>query len=110
MDLRERTMQELTRRHFFQSGALSIGSIALASLCQDSAIAQPQPASSPLAERAPHFEPRIKSIIFLFMCGGPSQVDLLDPKPALKKWDGAPVPAELVQGERFAFITGRPSF
>ena len=42
------------------------------------------------------------------MCGGPSQVDLLDPKPTLKKLHGQPVPAELVEGERFAFITGRP--
>jgi hypothetical protein len=47
-------------------------------------------------------------VIFLFMAGAPSQVDLLDPKPTLQKYDGQNVPAELTKGERFAFIKGTP--
>src|SRR5271170_4709971 len=47
---------------------------------------------SPLAAQAPHFAPKAKSVIFLFMYGGPSHVDLFDPKPALAKWNGKPIP------------------
>ncbi len=49
-----------------------------------------------------------KNIIYLFMAGGPSQLDLFDYKPALTKFDGQPVPEELIKGERFAFIKGIP--
>ena len=47
---------------------------------------------NPLAPRPPHFPPKAKAVIFLFCYGGPSQVDLFDPKPALEKWDGQPIP------------------
>jgi len=47
---------------------------------------------NPLAVQAPHFAPKAKSVIFLFMYGGPSHVDLFDPKPALEKWSGKPIP------------------
>src|SRR5438552_2332875 len=46
----------------------------------------------PLAPKPPHFAPKAKSVIFLFCYGGPSQVDLFDPKPALEKWHGQPIP------------------
>lgn len=108
MDFREHMLQGITRRHFFRKGAYGIGSIALASLCTASSSADSQDRNSSGMARLPHREPRIKNVIFLFMCGGPSQVDLLDPKPKLKACDQQPVPAELVQGDRFAFITGRP--
>ena len=52
----------------------------------------------PLAAKKPHFEPRAKRVIFLFLVGGPSQIDLFDPKPALEKWHGKPLPE----------TTGRP--
>jgi hypothetical protein len=54
--------------------------------------ARPAPVN-PLAARQPHHRPRARSAIFLFMNGGPSQVDTFDPKPALDKWDGKPIPA-----------------
>jgi hypothetical protein len=61
-----------------------------------------------LAPRPPHFAPKAKSVIYLFMAGAPSQVDLLDFKPKLQELDGQHVPEELLQGERFAFIKGVP--
>src|SRR5207245_1557824 len=48
---------------------------------------------NPLSPRPPHFAPKAKSVIFLFMVGGPSQVDTFDPKPALEKYNGQPLPA-----------------
>ena len=54
------------------------------------------------------FPAKAKSIIYLFMAGAPSQVDLFDPKPTLQKYDGQNIPDEFVKGERFAFIKGKP--
>jgi hypothetical protein len=54
------------------------------------------------------FPAKAKSIIYLFMAGAPSQVDLLDPKPMLQRYDGQNVPQELMKGEKFAFIKGTP--
>jgi hypothetical protein len=54
------------------------------------------------------FPAKAKSVIYLFMAGAPSQVDLLDPKPTLQKYDGQNIPDEFVKGERFAFIKGKP--
>ena len=85
----------ITRRHFFQSTGFGLGSVALASVQQ--ALAQ-----------KPHFAPKAKNVIFLFMAGAPSQLDLFDYKPALNKFDGQPCPEELIKGERFAFIKGVP--
>ena len=73
--------------------AAGLGTIALAQLLR---------ADTPAAK--PHFAPRAKSIIFLFMEGGPSQVDLFDPKPALQRLDGSPLPESMRAGLRFAFI------
>ncbi len=52
-----------------------------------------KPSANPLAAKKPHHEARAKSVIFLFMVGGPSPIDLFDPKPALAKWQGKPLPA-----------------
>jgi hypothetical protein len=62
-----------------------------------------------LLGQALHHKPKAKHVIFLFMCGAPSQVDLFDDKPKLRELDGKPVPEELIQGERFAFIKGIPN-
>jgi hypothetical protein len=62
-----------------------------------------------LLGQALHHKPRAKHVIFLFMCGAPSQVDLFDDKPKLRELDGKPVPEELIKGERFAFIKGIPN-
>ncbi|NUN95024.1 MAG: DUF1501 domain-containing protein, partial [Candidatus Omnitrophica bacterium] len=98
--------QAVTRRYFFQECGVGIGKIALAALLGGkslSALAGPSPAS-PLAPKPPHFPPNAKRVIYLFMAGGPSQLDLFDPKPALVKYDGKPVPAEVVKDQRYAFI------
>ena len=95
-----------TRRHFFGQCGVGLGSIALASLLADEGRAAPvtAPAVSPLAARAGHYRPRAKRVIFLFMAGGPSQLDLFDPKPKLVELHGQTVPASYTQGKRFAFL------
>ncbi len=75
------------RRRFLQEAGLGFGSLALASLLHDEARAAPAPAD-PLALKAPHFPAKVKSIIWLFMTGAPSQVDTWDYKPELQKRDG----------------------
>jgi len=106
--LQER-LRSSTRRHFFRQTGFGIGSAALAGLLNDRLFAsEVSPAANPLAPKAPPFPAKAKSIIYLFMAGAPSQVDLLDPKPTLQKYDGQNVPKELTKGERFAFIKGTP--
>ncbi len=95
-----------TRRHFFQQAGFGIGSLALCSLVNRDLFAAA--AANPMAPKAPHFAPKAKRIIYLFMAGAPSQLDLLDYKPALNKYDGQPVPQDVIKGERFAFIKGTP--
>jgi hypothetical protein len=56
--------------------------------------------SDPLAVRQPHFTPKAKHVIFLFLNGGMSQVDTFDPKPALAKWDGTPLPGPKIKTDR----------
>ncbi|HUS07880.1 MAG TPA: DUF1501 domain-containing protein, partial [Bryobacteraceae bacterium] len=94
-------LKTLTRRHFFQQSGLSIGPLALSSMLSRDLSAQTAP-------HRPHFAPKAKNIIFLFMAGAPSQLDLFDFKPKLMEFDGKPVPAEVIKGERFAFIKGVP--
>ncbi len=60
-------------------------------LARDAQCATP-PSVNPLAAKKPHFAPKAKSVIFLFMVGGPSGIDLFDPKPAIAKWHGRPLP------------------
>ena len=77
-----------TRRGLLQSAACGFGSLALAGLCDQEATATQ---ASPLAAREPHHAPRAKRVIFLFMQGGPSQVDTFDPKAMLDKKHGEKV-------------------
>src|SRR5258707_15571401 len=97
------SLRHVTRRHFFEQAAFGLGGVALASLLGDVALAQAQEGT-----RVPglQFAPRAKRVIYLFMAGAPSQLDLFDPKPALTKHDGQDIPPEYVKGERFAFIKG----
>src|SRR5438045_864019 len=74
------------RRRFLQEAGLGFGSLALASLLQSDTGAAT--ASDPLALKPPHFPAKLKSIIWLFMTGAPSQVDTWDYKPELQKRDG----------------------
>src|SRR3981081_309961 len=94
----------LTRRDFFTSTASGLGLLALSSMLQrDGLLAAPGPVD-PLAPRAPHFAPRAKNCIFIFMEGAPSQIDLFDPKPKLNELNGQPLPESLTKNVRFAFI------
>jgi hypothetical protein len=79
------------------------GSIALGSLLQQNGFAAPG-APNPLAPKNPHFKAKAKNVIFLFMAGGPSHMELFDHKPELVKWDGQLPPKELLEGYRSAFI------
>jgi hypothetical protein len=98
-------LRELTRRHFFSRCAIGLGSVALASLLGDNVLGAAEPQLvDPFAPKAPHFKPRAKNIIFLFMAGGPSQLELFDYKPRLLELNGQPVPQSLIEGKRFAFM------
>lgn len=82
-----------TRREFLASTGGGFGSVALTwMLGQQQAKAGPAPVISPLAARKPQFRPRAKNVIFLFMEGGPSHMDLFDPKPLLRELAGKPIP------------------
>ncbi|HEV7221205.1 MAG TPA: DUF1501 domain-containing protein [Pirellulales bacterium] len=83
-----------SRRGLLKSTALGFGNLALASLLGQEAVAATgdDRARDPLAARKPHFAPRARRVIFLFMAGGPSQVDTFDPKPLLTRDDGKPLP------------------
>jgi uncharacterized protein (DUF1501 family) len=94
-------LKAITRRHFFFDSGFGIGSAALASLLGGGAFGQVRPGK-------PHFAPKARNVIFLFMAGAPSQLDLFDYKPKLQEFDGQPVPEDLIKGERFAFIRGTP--
>ncbi len=111
-----------TRRHFFADCGVGLGTMALASLLRgqlaeaaiaeldgnlarapDSGEATPR-GSNPLAPRPGHLPARAKSVIYLFMAGGPSQLELFDYKPQLQKYSGQPIPDSFIQGRRFAFM------
>jgi hypothetical protein len=79
------------RRRFLLRTACGLGTIALADLLRLDARTT-ESTVDPLTPRKPHFKPRAKNVIFLFMAGGPSQVDLFDPKPMLERLHGKPVP------------------
>jgi uncharacterized protein (DUF1501 family) len=98
-------VHSLTRRHFFHQCGYGVGKIALASLLTG-AFARGQEAAprNPLAPRPPHFAPRARAVIHLFMAGAPSQLELFDHKPALARLEGRPIPPEVIGGQRYAFI------
>src|SRR5438132_14011141 len=94
-----------TRRHFFGECALGLGSMALASLLSDGKLfAREQTFVNPLAPKSGHFPARAKSVIYLFMAGGPSQLELFDYKPKLQELNGKPIPDSYLRGKRFAFM------
>src|SRR5438105_3776880 len=81
----------LSRREMLLRCANGFGAVALAALLGDRARAEAKRDRNPLVPRAPHFEAKAKSVIFLYMDGGPSQVDTFDPKPRLAKEHGEPI-------------------
>ncbi|MCI0358156.1 MAG: DUF1501 domain-containing protein [Planctomycetaceae bacterium] len=96
-----------TRRHFFSQCGVGVGSMALAALFQSDGLAAPNiDPAHPLAPRQPHFPAQAKSVIYLFMAGAPSQLELFDDKPKLRDLHGQPPPKSLLEGKRFAFLKG----
>ena len=84
----------LSRRKMLQRFANGFGMLGLAPLLSSELLANPTSSANPLALKTPHFAPRCKRIIFLFMSGGPSHVDMFDPKPKLDEYNGKPLPFE----------------
>ena len=84
----------LQRRTFLRQAAHGFGGLALATLlAEESAAAPSNVVVNPFLPKTPHFPAKAKSVIFLFMVGGPSQMDLFDPKPELTRMNGTPLPA-----------------
>ena len=98
--------QEITRRWFFQECGVGLGAVALRSLLGGGNVMAADPSASlnSLGPKLPHFAAKAKRVIFLFMAGAPSHLELFDNKPELAKWDGKLPPAELLKGYRAAFI------
>jgi uncharacterized protein (DUF1501 family) len=90
----------MTRRQMLLTSAGGFGHLALAAILGRNALAEARSVSSPLAPKPPHFSPRANRIIFLFMWGGPSHVDLFDPKPKLNELSGQPLAGESVGSDR----------
>ena len=117
------TPLDWTRRHFLQDCRVGLGAMALGSLLQADGLLRgaeadagagkervtdpltvPERRVDPLAPLPPHYTARAKNVIFLFMAGGPSQLDLFDPKPKLQELHGQVIPDSYVANKRFAFI------
>lgn len=98
-------LRDITRRHFFSRCSVGVGSMALASLlAKESGAAPAKTMRSPLDPKATHFPARARNVIFLFMAGGPSQLDLFEHKPELTARNGQPIPESFTAGKRFAFM------
>ena len=93
--------RELARRWFLKECGVGLGAVALNQLLGGSLA---RAASDPLAPHAAHVPAKVKNVIFLFMAGAPSHLELFDNKPQLAKFDGTLPPAELLAGYRAAFI------
>ncbi len=95
-----RFTETTTRRDMLRASACGFGQVVLAALAGQSALADTTPPLSPSKSQAPHFPPRAKRVIFLFMWGGPSHVDLFDPKPRLNVESGKPLTGKSVGSDR----------
>ena len=95
-------IQTLTRRHFFGRTALGLGSAALTTLIGQRAVAATPNGGLP---DLPHFAPKAKRAIYLFMNGGPSQLDMFDYKPALDKLFDKDLPESIRKGQRLTTMT-----
>ena len=94
-----------SRRDFLTSAASGIGMLALASLFRDDGLLAAEATSAdPLAPKPPHFAPKAKSCICIYLEGAPSQIDLFDPKPKLNELHGQALPESFTKNVRFAFL------
>ena len=104
-----RSRLHLTRRHLLQSGSCLLGTAALHSLLQESAVgSETSDAAAAVGfpgQRPPHFPPRVKQVIYLHMVGGPSQMDLFDYKPQMQDWYDKDLPESVRNGQRLTTMT-----
>lgn len=107
MNPNEEILKAVTRRHFFHDCGVGLGAIGLTSLLNENLWAANQP-DEPMAVKQPHFPAKAKRVVYMHMAGAPSQLELFDNKPVLKKHDGSKCPDELFKDENFAFIRGVP--
>src|SRR5262245_19718598 len=103
--MNERYLATLRRRDFLRRAGGGIGTIALASLlAEEGRAADSAPQPNPFAPKPPHFPAKAKNVIFLYMEGAPSQLDLFDPKPELQRRHGQPLPPSMTKDLKLAFI------
>ena len=111
-----RAQTALARRRLLTGGLPSAAAMALSGLFRNDGLrasVSSQPEASEQAGNAtppqpPMFAPRAKRIIYIYLEGGPSQMDLFDPKPALNELHGQPLPESMLENVRFAFIKRKP--
>src|SRR6266699_2026964 len=114
MNPAQERLQQLSRRHFFKSTGLAAGRVALAGLLFPEMLraateAQSAVKAHPALPGLPHFAPKAKRLIYLFMNGGPSQMDLLDYKPGLQKIYDTDLPDSIRMGQRLTTMTSGQS-
>jgi hypothetical protein len=105
MDPIEQHFQQITRRHFFKRGALGLGSAALASMLPNQPLSAAATTAMGGLPELPHFAPKAKRAIYLFMAGAPSQIDMFDYKPEMNKWFDKDLPESIRQGQRLTTMT-----
>ena len=101
----DRRLKQTTRRHLFQNCGVGLGSMALSALLNGPS-SRASDVSSRTAALGTHHSPKAKAVIFLFMAGAPSQLDLFADKPMLSVHNGQKPPQEFMEGKRFAFLKG----
>lgn len=100
MSMEDLVLREQTRRHFFENCAVGAGAIGLAALMQN----EQRALAAPALEGKTHHPAKAKNVIYLFMAGGPSQLELFDFKPKLQELEGKVIPESYVEGKQFAFL------
>ena len=106
-------LKKIDRRNFLTKTSLGLGAMALGNLLGINSL-QAMPSNNPILNNGglkglPHFQPKAKRIVYLFMSGGPSQLDLYDYKPQLKKWHGEQLPDSIRQGQRLTGMSASQS-
>ncbi len=91
----------LSRREMLTHSACGFGGLALSALLGEGKANAARPATFDLTPKTPELAPKAKAVIFLYMDGGPSQVDLFDPKPVLNKYDGKTIPLDVEQRDLY---------
>jgi len=106
MTPRQHELLHATRRHFFSQCFVGLGGIALGGLLGARGLhaAPTLDSRNPLAPKQPHFAPKVKRVVYLFMAGAPSQFETWLWRPRLRELDGEATPDSFLDGKRFAFM------